>query len=78
MLLSASMSRCERFTTPMKPKFERVHALELERVWIRQHVTREIAVGPHDEARGMRILRGEERLERSFLSLTKGAKSVRQ
>ena len=56
----------------------RVCDAELERVQITSYATREqrfageITVGPHDEARGMQILRGEERLERSLLSLAKG------
>ena len=54
-----------------------VRNAELECVWIagdvtcEQRVAREIAIGPHDEAR-VRVLRGEERLERVFLSLAKG------
>lgn len=34
-----------------------------------QRVAGEVAVGPHDEARAVRVLRREERLERVFLSL---------
>ena len=36
-----------------------------------ERVAGEIAIGPHDEAR-MQVLRGEERLERVFLSLIRG------
>ena len=61
--------------------FTRVRDAELERSWITSDVTREqrvageIAVGPHDEAR-MRILCGEERLERIFLFFAKGGQCV--
>ena len=54
-----------------------VRDAELERVRIthdvarEQRVAREVAVGPHDEARVARVLRREERLERVLLSLAK-------